>query len=202
MQSNYSLRLKDIEDEKNYLKIKHPDVKLISIIVFLFRALNLIFAGISNETHIRKFSDAYWISRCLMLLIEVLLISAYLKWPLFMSKYHSALLMPFVLMLFSNITPNASTISTTTSVLNFLFFLTAAVLMNSYWIATSIAISITMLTGLGVFVFYQGLKDLVFCWQWLTISAFMIFNCYYFEKRDKLQFLHMKQINKLNLELK
>lgn len=82
------------------------------------------------------------------------------------------------------------------------FFLICGVMLNVNWILTSISLFINLILGLTFLFLFFSVHDVGALVMIASTTFFATFALYYSEKMQKNEFLHMKQIELMNQDLK
>ena len=166
MESLFTLRFKNAEVKEFYKKSRCRDIILISSLCFLVRVITYITPIISLSIGQRtNFTAAQWSIRSLARVLHLLLILLSLKWPEKLAPWHS-------LVIISSFTIQLSTLKTSitlkqtdyaivSTITNFLFIVFCAVLVNYWWIVTSLFIILSTGTVIAVLTTIANFNDVI-----------------------------------------
>ncbi len=125
------------------------------------------------------------------------------KWPLRFSKCIGPLLLPGFT--FFNLVPvirlpmSKELMGATISTL--LFFMYNGLILNYCWYVSAISLTLTTIVGIIFYCTAVDFRDLTTYTLVLSLLVLIIYTCYFYEKKLKLQFIQLKQIQIMNAEL-
>lgn len=80
------------------------------------------------------------------------------------------------------------------SMASLLFYMFNGLLLNYSWIFTSISMSLTSIVCIAFYVIALNFRDLTTFTLFLSMVLMIIYSCYFYEKKLKLEFIQLRQI--------
>jgi hypothetical protein len=134
----------------------------------------------------RSYDANQWILRGCSLGFHVILVILTYKFPKQLTNIHGPLLLMSYLANLTNLNPARITVNAvSTNVVGYVFHFCTGLLTNGYWIYTTVAIVITMVSTELYYALYLGIDFPGLLIQFFTISLLMIYASYRYELTSK-----------------
>ena len=191
MESNWTLKIKDPSIRDQFTVERNKDIIMMCTASLIVRVTSII-AGLVHiyfEGHL--YDKFYWAMRASCIGWHLFLLLMGWKWPLYFSKCIGPLLLPgftlFNLVPVYRLPMSPNLIGATISTL--LFFMYNGLILNYSWIFTAISLIVMTLVSMAFYCTAVDFRDLTTYTHVLSLLFLIIYSCYFYEKKLKLQFI-------------
>lgn len=204
MDSKITLSVKDPNIRRQYTMERNKDILLMCFVSLIVRLLTMAAGLISIKVQGKDFDSFYWIMRASSFGWQLLLLLIGYKWPiqftvwiapLFLISFPISNLIPLV-----DVDPRMDIISVSFS--GFIFFMFNAVILNYAWIYTSLSLILVVAVTLTFYCKVIRFCDMTTYTIVISLLILIIYTLYFFEKKLKVSFIQLHQIQKMNEEMK
>lgn len=174
----------------------------ISCIILVCRLISVLGVLIASITNQREFKAQAWALTGATLSLQVILILLNWRFKRLTVCHSSLLITSFLISIGISYFQPKTNVMLIQTVVVFEFYLICGMMLNVNWILTSMSIMINLVCGVSFLYIFFSVHDVGAIVLLAATTLFAILALYHSEKMQKNEFLHMKQIELMNQDLK
>ncbi|CDW85484.1 pas domain s-box protein [Stylonychia lemnae] len=202
MDSNFFLNIAKDNIRLNYQKERERDIVFICYAGLFIRYVTVIGSVASAIMNQRQYSGFQWVIKIVPTVWQTICITAAWKWPNYFAKYQVPFIVPSQCLSLFNITQESTLPQVAGNLTAHLIFMIIAFLMNYNWMVSGITMTISTFFTLVYYGVVLKFKDVQSISIVISVVIIQTYACYYYEKRLKLSFIRLQEIQTMNDELK